>query len=211
MQPPEYQEAEHLLKELDKITIALGRTFPGLCEVVLHDLRDPLHTVRTIENNISGREPGDSATELGIARIHDPGFPEVLQNYSNTFPDGRAAKSTSVGIKDSNGNYIAALCLNVDVSMLGALSHTFAALVRTDEQAPIVEESLRPKSLEDIRAFIADYAAQRGLTPLSLDQSASRELTKKLRDNGFMDIKKSIPTVSETLGVSRATIYNYLK
>ena len=211
MQPQGQPEAEHLLRELEKITVALGRTFPGLCEVVLHDLRDPLHTVRTVENNISGREPGNYATELGIARIHNPGFPEVLQNYSNTFPDGRAAKSTSIGIKDSNGNYIAALCLNVDISMLGALSHTLAALVRTDEQAPAVRENLRPKSLEDIRAFIAEYAAKKGLTPSSLDPASSRELTKQLREHGFMDIKKSIPTVSEVLGVSRATVYNYLK
>lgn len=41
---------------------------------------DPLHTVRTIENNLSGRTAGQSATELGLARIQDPGFPAVLQN-----------------------------------------------------------------------------------------------------------------------------------
>ncbi|MFE4197578.1 transcriptional regulator [Paenarthrobacter sp. NPDC056912] len=211
MTSPENAETEHLLSELDKITTALGRTFPGLCEVVLHDLRDPLHTVRTVENNISGRKPGDSATELGLARIQDPEFPAVLQNYANSFPDGRASKSTSIGIKDSQGNYIAALCLNVDISLLSTLTHQLSALTRIDEQAPMVEESMRPKSLQEIRIFIATYAAERGKTPQSLDAESTRALTRTLRDEGFMNIKKSVPTVSEAIGVSRATIYNYLK
>ncbi|MFK4298779.1 putative transcriptional regulator YheO [Arthrobacter sp. GAS37] len=211
MHTPESPETEHLLAELDKITVALGRTFPGLCEVVLHDLRDPLHTVRTIENNLSGRTQGQSATELGLARIQDPAFPAVLQNYSNSFPDGRAAKSTSIGIKDSNGNYIAALCLNVDISMLSTLAHQLAALTRIDEQTGPLEENLRQKSLEEIRDYITKYAAEKGMTPLSLDPESGRVLTRKLRDEGYMNIKKSIPTVSEAIGVSRATVYNYLK
>jgi predicted transcriptional regulator YheO len=204
-------ETEHILSELDKIATAVGRTFPGLCEVVLHDLRDSLHTIRTIENNMSGRQPGDSATELGLARIQDPSFPAVLQNYANNFPDGRASKSTSIGIKDSDGNYIAALCLNVDVSLLSTLTHQLAALTRIDEQDTGVQESLRPKSLQEIRDFIARYAAERGQTPRSLDANATRALARQLRDEGYMEIKKSVPTVSEAIGVSRATVYNYLK
>lgn len=209
--PQEDPETEHLMSELDKITTALGRTFPGLCEVVLHDLRDPLHTVRTIENNISGRRPGDSATELGLARIQDPDFPAVLQNYANSFPDGRASKSTSIGIKDSSGNFVAALCLNVDVSLLGTLTHQLSALTRIDDQAPVVEESLHPKSLQEIRDYIAAYAAGLGRTPQSLGAESARALTRQLRDEGYMNIKKSVPTVGEAIGVSRATIYNYLK
>ncbi|MFG2468431.1 PAS domain-containing protein [Streptomyces canus] len=52
---------------------------PGLCEMVLHDLRDPRHAIRVIENNLSGRRVGDSATEPGLARIADPEYPSVLE------------------------------------------------------------------------------------------------------------------------------------
>ncbi|WSD83905.1 PAS domain-containing protein [Streptomyces canus] len=31
---------------------------PGLCEVVLHDLGDPRHAIRVIENNLSGGQEG---------------------------------------------------------------------------------------------------------------------------------------------------------
>lgn len=114
----EHDADEHLLKEAEKIAVALGRMFPGLCEVVLHDLRDPEHAIRAIENNLSGRQIGDPATELGLARISDPDYPGVVQNYPNRFPDGRPAKSTSIGIKNAAGEYVAALCLNLDVSVL---------------------------------------------------------------------------------------------
>src|SRR5258705_13313762 len=94
---PSVRADEELFVELDKIAIAVGRMFPGLCEVVLHDLRDPEHAIRLIENNLSGRRVGDSATELGMLRIGDPEYPSVVQNYANTFADGRPAKSTSIG------------------------------------------------------------------------------------------------------------------
>ncbi len=65
---------------------------------------------------------GDSATELGLARIVDPEFPEVIANYANRFADGRPAKSTSIGLKDKSGKYIAAICMNIDVSYLQSVS-----------------------------------------------------------------------------------------
>ena len=47
-------EDELLLRETEKVAIALGRMFPGVCEVVLHDLRDPAHSIRVIEPLVIG-------------------------------------------------------------------------------------------------------------------------------------------------------------
>ncbi|MFE0425157.1 PAS domain-containing protein, partial [Streptomyces sp. NPDC058953] len=93
---------DHLIREAEKIATAVGRMLPGLCEVVLHDLRDPAHAVRTVENPLSGRAPGDPATELGLARLKDPGFPDVVQNYPGRLPDGRPLKSTSIGLRNAD-------------------------------------------------------------------------------------------------------------
>lgn len=109
-------DEDELLRESEKTVVALGRMFPGLCEVVLHDLRDPEHAVRAVEGGLSGRRVGDLATELGLARIQDPGYPDVLQNHPDRVPGGRAAKSTSIGIRNGEGRFVAAICLNLDVS-----------------------------------------------------------------------------------------------
>ena len=87
--------------------MAQGRaaTFAPGCEVVVHDLMHPRHAILSIHNNLSGRKVGDPATELGLARISDPQFPQLISNYANQFPDGRQAKSTSIGIRDGEFSF----------------------------------------------------------------------------------------------------------
>ncbi|WNV88472.1 PAS domain-containing protein [Umezawaea sp. Da 62-37] len=203
-------EDELLLREAETIATALGRMFPGLCEVVLHDLRDPEHTIRVIENNLSGRSIGDPATEIGVARIQDPDYPNVIQNYPNTFPDGRPAKSTSIGIKNSEGTYIAALCLNLDVSLFATVARSLHNLVRTDEQQQPLVENLRARTVDELRSLVEEFAAARGQTPRGLSPAARKELLRSLKEGGFLDVKHSVPALTDILGVSRATVYNYV-
>ncbi|MFJ4005976.1 transcriptional regulator [Streptomyces sp. NPDC090023] len=205
-------EDEHLLGEAERVAVALGRMFPGLCEVVLHDLRDPDHAIRVIENNLSGRAPGDPATELGLARIADPDYPDVVQNYPNRFPDGRPAKSTSIGIRNSAGDYIAALCLNLDVSVLSPVALALANLVATGtEHGAEPPETLRDRRSRELRGTVEELAARRGGTPRSLGRDAKRELVRHLHGEGWFDAREAAQTIADLLGVSRATVYNYTK
>ncbi|MFG2123501.1 transcriptional regulator [Streptomyces sp. NPDC048710] len=203
---------EHLIRETEKIAVALGRMFPGLCEVVLHDLRDPEQAIRAIENNLSGRQVGDSATELGLARIADPQYPSVIQNYPNQFPDGRPAKSTSIGIKNSAGEYIAALCLNLDVSVLSPVTLALANLVATDtehREQPL--ETLRDRNARELRQAVEALAAERGGTPRSLGREGKKALVRQLHSDGYFDSRDAAQAIADLLGVSRATVYNYTK
>ncbi|MFZ3494869.1 helix-turn-helix transcriptional regulator [Streptomyces sp. 5.8] len=206
---------EHLIREAEKIVVALGRMFPGLCEVVLHDLRHPQNAIRAIENNLSGRAVGDSATELGLRRISDPQYPSVIQNYPNRFPDGRPAKSTSIGIKNAAGEYIAALCLNLDVSVLSPVTLTLSNLIATDNaestggEQPL--ESLRDRNAQELRHAVEALAAERGSTPRSLGRSDKRALVRRLCEDGYFDSRDAAQTLAGLLGVSRATVYNYAK
>ncbi|MEU0396982.1 PAS domain-containing protein [Streptomyces sp. NPDC006208] len=204
-------EDELLLREAETIVTAIGRMFPGLCEVVLHDLRNPEHAIRAIENNLSGRSVGDPATELGVARIQDPHYPNIIQNYAGTFPDGRPTKSTSIGIRNSKGDYVGAVCLNLDVSLFATVARSLHNLVRTDEQEQSFTESLRARTTGELRAMVEDYAARRGHTPRSLDSAEKKKLVRLLRDEGFLDVKNAVRTLTDILGVSRATVYNYVK
>lgn len=198
-----------LLREVEKIAVALGRMFPGMCEVVLHDLRDPGHAIRAIEGSLSGRSVGDPATELGLARIADPDFPDVLQNYPNRFPDGRPAKSTSIGIRNADGVYIAALCLNLDVSALDGAARVLAALVSVEEQDMI--ETLRARTASELRTVVEEFAAARGHTPRGLPAPAKKELARSLKEQGYLELKNAAPALADALGVSRSTVYNYLQ
>ncbi|MGC8917712.1 transcriptional regulator [Streptomyces sp. PG2] len=202
----------HLIGEVERIAVALGRMFPGLCEVVLHDLRDPRHAIRVIENNLSGRQVGDSATELGLARIADPQYPSVIQNYPNRFPDGRPVKSTSIGIRNAAGEYVAALCLNLDVSVLSPVTLALSNLVATEaEHRERTLESLRDRNARELREAVEALAAERAGTPRSLSRQDKRELVRQLHRDGFFDSRDAAQTIADLLGVSRATVYNYTK
>jgi predicted transcriptional regulator YheO len=201
---------EHLLLEAEKIAVAIGRMFQGLCEVVLHDLRQPEHAIRIIENNLSGRKVGDSVTELGLARIADPNFPSVIQNYPNKFPDGRPVKSTSIGIKNAAGRYVAALCLNLDVSNLSPMTLTLTKLVATGLEHQVdALETLRDRTARELREVIETYAAERAASPRALSRQSKKELVRRLHREGYFDSRNSTETIAEMIGVSRSTVYNY--
>lgn len=199
-------DGEVLFDQLKRIAQGLGETFAPFCEVVLHDLTDPKHAIVAIHNNLSGRKIGQPATELGLARIADPNYAQVISNYANAFADGRQAKSTSIGIKDASGTYVAALCLNVDLTLFQGLLSAIGQFVSVDAQnAP--RESLNPASAEAIRARIDQFAARRATTPRALNAEDRRLLLRELKDSGCMEVRRSSEIVAAHLGISRATVY----
>lgn len=199
-----------LLDQLRYIAEGLGKTFAPFCEVVVHDLLDPKRAVVAIENNLSDRAVGQPATELGLARIEDPGYPQVIANYPNKFADGRLAKSTSIGIKDSDGRYIAALCMNVDLTLFHGFQNAMNQFVAVDSgSAP--KESLDPAGADAIRARIDQFAARLATSPRTLKARERKLLLQELREAGLLDVRRAMEIIAEHLGVSRASVYTYAK
>lgn len=198
-----------LLSQLDTIAKGLSETFSPFCEVVVHDLKNPEHAILSIHNNLSGRKAGQPATELGLARIASADFPEIIANYSNQFSDGRPVKSTSIGIKDEKGKYVAALCLNVDMTLFRGMQNALARFTET-ESSP-VREHLEPGSTDVIRQRIDDFAAERATTARALKTEDRRRVIQALRQEGLLNVRKSMDTVAQHLGISRATAYLYAR
>jgi predicted transcriptional regulator YheO len=203
-------EQQLLLEQIKQVADGLGKTFAPFCEVVVHDLLDPAHAVLAIHNNLSGREIGHPATELGLARIMDPEFEQVIANYPNRFSDGRQVKSTSIGVKDSEGRYIAALCMNVDLTMFQGFQGMLNQFVAMPLTAP-ANETLDPAGAEAIRARIDQFAARLATTPRALKAEDRRALVKELKAVGLLDLRRAMETVAAHLGVSRASVYSYAK
>lgn len=202
--PPE-QKA--LLSQIEQVAQGLAATFAPFCEVVVHDLLDPGQSILAIHNNLSGRAVGEPTTELGLARIADPDYPQVIANYANQFADGRQAKSTSVGIKDSTGQYIAALCLNVDLTQFRSLQSMVGQFTAIDGATAGLTESLDPAGAEAIRQRIDQFAARLSTAPRALKAAERRALLRELRESGSLEVRRAMEVVAQHLGVSRATVY----
>lgn len=200
------RDTDDLLDQVRHIAQGLGETFAPFCEVVVHDLTDPKNAILAIHNNLSGREVGEPATELGLARIADPDYPQVIANYANTFADGRQAKSTSIGIKDADGAYVAALCLNIDLTFFQATQSLVGQFIGVDAGSG-PRESLDPTGADAIRARIDRFAAGRATTPRALKTRERRILLRELKEAGCLQVRHSSEIIAGHLGVSRATVY----
>jgi len=200
-------EQQNLLEQMRQVADGLGKTLAPFCEVVLHDLTDPEHAILAIHNNLSGRAIGAPATELGLARAADPGVAQVIANYPNTFADGRRAKSTSIGIKDSEGQYVAALCMNVDLTVFRSLNTLLTQFSAVDNDTA-VRETLEPAGADAIRARIDQFAARLATTPRALKAEERKALMRELKESGLGDVRRAMDIVANYLNVSRATVYN---
>lgn len=202
-------EMSPMLAQLDLLAQGLSETFAPFCEVVVHDLTHPQQAILSIHNNLSGREVGQPATEMGLARIASAEFPAIVANYANQFADGRAVKSTSIGIKGDNGEYVAALCLNVDMTLFRGMQSALARFTAT-ESATVVEH-LEPGGAAAIRQRIDAFAAARATTARALSAADRKTVIRQLRKEGLLDLRKSMEMVAQHLGISRATAYLYAR
>lgn len=202
-------ERELILREASKIVDGLGQMLSPMCEVVLHDLSRPNDAIVKIENNLSGRSAGEPATELGLARIADPTFPDILANYENQFSDGRPAKSTSIGLKDSNGNFVAAICLNMDVSYFRSIASYLQMITQT---TPLEgrKDTLTPSQQPTLASEIISYAANCNKDPRALTSDEKCELVGQLSQKGFLERRGAADQIAQIIGGSRSSIYYYL-
>jgi predicted transcriptional regulator YheO len=203
-------ERSALIEQVKQIAQGLGETFAPFCEVVVHDLSNPKHAILAIHNNLSGRKVGQPATELGLARIADPDYPQRLSNYANRFADGRRVKSTSIGIKDSSNRYVAALCMNVDMTLFDGLQNAVGQFAAVTENLR-VRETLDPANAETLRKRIDQFAANCATTSRALKSDQKRALLRQLKNEGFLELRRSMEIIASHLGVSRASVYSYAK
>lgn len=205
---------EHLLliREGSKIVEGLGKMFAPCCEVLLHDLTQPDNSIVALESPLSDRHVGGPRTEIEEAQASNPEFPDILQNYMNAFPDGRPAKSTSIGLRNSEGNFVASLCLNLDISLFSVIQRVLNQLTATSSDDPVVHKTLGDRSSEgDIRETIETLALQYNAPPHALSPQQRQEVIKLLVETGMLRLRGAVPVVAKVLGISRASVYHALR
>jgi predicted transcriptional regulator YheO len=121
-----------------KIVDGIGDTFAALdAEVVLHDVRDPLHSVCEVRNSISGRHIDDPTTNFGLQLIKE--YSKVAmpgRNYTKyclTLKDGRRVKSTTIPLYDSENGLVGFICINIDLTTWATKKRTRKVNIKLKE------------------------------------------------------------------------------
>lgn len=197
----------------------LGGALPRTSEVVLHDLSRLPNSIVAVHGSITGRQVGDPATDVLLGMVASGDFASKA-GYEARLPDGRKLRSSTTIIPDLDGNPIAALCINTDISSweamrdlsLAMLGESVATAAAGDVAQPPPESSeVFMRDLNELANHLVDQAIAK--TGVAIDLMHKRHklaVVRELMARGFFLIKDSIDLVAMKLNVTRFTIYNYL-
>ena len=218
---------DEFLKNLSLVVDAIGDIFGSHCEVVLHDLRHPESSVVAIANgHVTGRTTGGPLIaspihDLGMKPILESGntSSEIVSNYISRARDGRALKSTTVVFRDSKGRAKATLCINLDLTEFSGASKLLGAICGDFQEPELRDCGLVPKrdhSLPEDMASIIKSVIDDAISPIPVPVHAAGKAQKMnalkiMHKRGLFLIKGGAEYAAQALGVSRFTIYNYLK
>jgi predicted transcriptional regulator YheO len=195
---------------LGRVARAAVATLGPECEVVVHDLRNPEHSVVAISGDLTGRKVGAPVPDPELlpgavdAKVED----ELRRNA--TTPQGRQLVCSTVWIRDARGHTIGALCINVDVSGLQQARDLIQRHIGTDV--------LAAPSLPTFASSLAEFTRTAVGTALAEDARQGRlrkderfRVVRQLHSQGVFALRGSVDAVAAELGVSRASIYADLK
>jgi len=197
------------LKQLaDGVTAMFGRN----CEVAVHDLTDLRKSLIYLSGNITGREIGSPATDLLIKALSKKEEVVDLYNYKSTTRDGRSIKSTTMLLRDSSGSICAAFCINFDTTEFFNAAQTLAPFINSlASQENDLQETFSVSAAETIDAIYEQTLLEIGKQPATMTTSERLNLVKALEEQGVFQMKGAVIRIAELCGVSKFTIYNYLK
>jgi len=195
---------------LRQIGEALRRLFAPFCEVVIHDFDDFEQSIIHLEGNITNRKVGGAATDLLLAKARSGDTDENLYNYLTSLPGGRLMKSSTVFLRDENGKAYGAFCVNFDISAFVSVRKLLGTFVTTEEEGDIVE-TFSDDIEETIQSLLTDTLNEVGKGQPLMSREEKVGLIGRLDEKGVFQVKKAVPILADQLGLSRATVYNYLR
>ncbi len=202
-----------VLKSIIPIVGGIAKTFGKSCEVVLHDITDPYHSIVAIENShVTERDLGGSMSQANIEAIATGGFTQDQLNYVKKTADGRILKSSTVVIRDEAQKPIGCLCINFDLSEFVMVRNSINALCYTGE----TEENKGAKgyqgtNINEVLCNLVNNVLDASGKPVAyMTKDDKVEIVKILDQKGAFLIKGAIDYAAKVLCVSRYTVYNYL-
>ncbi len=174
-------------------------------EVVIHDIKK--NQIAAIYHPFSKRRVGDSSllTQEEMSKLED-----CVGPYEKINRDGKKLKSVSSIIRDDKGHAVGMLCINLDISKLEKFNNLIASFISNDTLTSQLEPLFKDDWQEKINTYIHTYLNERHLTLETLNRTEKKELIEHLHKNGAFTAKNAALYIAQIIGVSRATIYNYL-
>lgn len=189
------------------IAQAISALFYPHVEVVLHDLSTG--SIAGIYNNLSKRKIGEESlleTADNLATI-----PDVFPPYSKVNWDGKKMKSVTTTLRNSEGTPIGFFCINLDLSKWEEMHRFILGWLQGMDGKEKPEALFKNDWKEKIHVFVSDYLQKESLSLKTITKEQKQTLVRILHREGAFEAKNAASYAADILGISRATIYNYLR
>ena len=203
-----------------RLAHAIAAQFGTNCEVVVHDLEtdDPERSIIAIENgHVTGRSVGDGPSHV-VLEAAKAGKLHKLDDrlaYLTKTDDGRILRSTTVFIRNDDGEAVGILGINYDITIISAAAKTLNGLTGSPEKAADAANEPEPEPIVRNVADLLDDLIEQSVAlvgkPAALMSKDERvRAIGYLNDTGAFLITKSGPKVCKYFGISKYTLYSYL-
>lgn len=205
-----------MLSTLQQIAHGLASQFGSNCEIVVHDLSAGRldSSIVLIENgHVSNRKQGDGPSHIVLEALkHDPATLEDKLSYLTKTHDGRILKSSTMYIRDEDGNVAAIFAINYDITSLLAIEGCIHSLISTDAAA---EQSSEPENIPlNVNDLLDELISQSiklvGKPVAMMTKEDKIKAIQFLNNAGAFLITKSGDKVSKQFNISKYTLYSYM-
>lgn len=194
------------IKAFLPVAEAIEKLLHPHAEVVVHDIKQ--NKIVAVYHPLSKRRVGDPS--LFSEEEHMATLENMIGPYEKINWDGRKLKSVSSIIRDENNRAVGMLCINLDISKLEKLNDFIVEFISNKTLVPQPAPLFQDDWKEKINRYVHTYLNAHHLTLELLNRTEKKELIEHLYQVGAFTAKNAATYIAQIIGVSRATIYNYL-
>ncbi len=210
----EEQQLPQVYALLARVARAIVVTMGSQCEVVVHDLRTPEQSVVAMSGNLTGRVVGAPAPDPEMLPGNLDVFQDdILREHTRTSA-GRQLVSSTVWVRNTQGQIVGAICINMDFSdLLRArdLLNQVLSGQETELAANPGFETFATSPEEFVEIALRGAVQKVGKAVHHLNRQDKIAIIRELELAGVFRFQHAMEIVMQELGVSRASIYVYLK
>lgn len=201
-----------LLDSLKRIGNSLVRLYGKRCEIAIHDFADLKSSLICQYGNVTGRSLGAPVSTRLFQLLKQFGNDVADQyNYRMRVEGDRIIRSTTTFIRDEGGSVIGCFCVNHDVTDMLKMRDMLDDMDSFNEAVSDESEKHETTPAELIEKIVLQGAAIVGHPPALMSKKERLVVIGMLENNGVFHTRGAVELVAGLLGVTRFTIYNYLK
>ena len=200
------------LERLKVIAHGLAIQFGPSCEVLIHDLQGDLDTSLVyIENGtITNRHVGDGPSHVVLDVLNYDDGSEGRFGYLTKTKAGRILKSSTMYIRDDNGNIDYLLGINQDITEFVMMHRSLESLIGIGQAENGTVEKITTSVSELLDDLLLEAERLVGKPGPLMNKVERLKAISYLNEKGAFLISKSSEKIAEYFNISKFTLYSDL-